>query len=344
MNSLKVGIVGMGKMGLLHAGILNSIPDTQLFAIADTEKLITNFIKKTSPQIEVFDDYKKMIQSSKIDIVYITTPVSSHIPIASFCAQNAIPFFVEKPLGRNSEECVLLCDIVNNTKVINMVGFYLRYADTFAKTKNLLETGVIGKVTSVKSSVYQTQILSKNLGWRFKKEVSGGGVLIDLGSHLIDLLLWFFGKINTVTASTKSQYTKEVEDSVTAEILFNNGLRCSFEASWTIPDYRLQETTIEIKGENGTIKVNEDYVKIEYNLPEKNADNSILYRQTLSKGVPIDIGGPEYTKEDIDFLNCIKNKKQSMLNVHNSSNTQSVIDCMYKSAKTKKTEKVIYIE
>lgn len=341
---MKVGIVGMGKMGLLHAGILNSIPHVQLSAITDTEKIITNFIKKNSPQIEVYDDYKKMIQSSKIDLVYITTPVSSHIPIASFCAQNEIPFFVEKPLGRNSKECIVLCDIVNDHKVINMVGFYLRYADTFAKAKELLESAIIGRIIAVKSSVYQSQILSKNLGWRFKKEVSGGGVLIDIGSHLIDLLLWYFGKIETVNVSMESKYAKEVEDSTTADILFENGLKCSFQASWAVPNYRLQETTIEIEGESGTMKINEDYIKIDYNSPEKQADNSVFYRQAMAKGVQIDIGGPEYTREDTDFLNCISNDRQSMLNILNSSNTQSVIDCMYQSAKTGKTEKVIYLE
>lgn len=344
MEKLRVGIVGMGKMGLLHAGILNSLPQVKLSAVADTEKLITNFIKKNTPQIEVYDDYKKMIKSSKIDLLYITTPVSSHVPIALFTAQNDIPFFVEKPLGRNSKECISLCDMVNNHKVINMVGFYLRYADTFVKAKALLENGSIGKLKAVRSSVYQTQVLSKNSGWRFRKEVSGGGVLIDVGSHLIDLLSWFFGKIGSVTAFTKSEHAKEIEDSASAEILLESGLKCSFEASWTLPNYRLQETTIEIEGEYGTIKVNEDYVKINYNSSEKQNTESIFYRQALSKGVLIDIGGPEYTREDLDFVNSIKTGKQSMLNIINSSNIQCVIDSMYQSAKTKKSQKVVYIE
>ena len=198
MSELRIGVIGMGKMGLMHAGILNALDGVKIQAIADTENMITKFIKKTIPGIETYDDYKKMIDRSELDAVYITTPVASHIPIASFCAQKNLHFFVEKPLGRTSSECLTLCNLVMQSKIVNMVGFYLRYADTFKKAKELLCNNLIGEVKSITSSVYQTQILSKAHGWRFKKEISGGGILIDLGSHMIDLLVWYFGKVKSV--------------------------------------------------------------------------------------------------------------------------------------------------
>jgi len=251
MTKLNAGIIGMGKMGLLHAGILNSLPNVKVNAIADTEKFVINFFKKNTDSIEVYTDYKKMIEDSKLDLVYITTPVASHIPIASFCASKKINFFVEKPLGRNAEECSTLCKIVKQNNVLSMVGFYLRYKETFKKAKSILDSGILGKTKNIKSSVYQTQFLTNTSGWRFKKEISGGGVLIDLGSHLIDLLLWFFGKPKTVEASTKSKNSQEIEHTASGKIQFEDGLECFFDSSWERDGYRLQETTLEIEGEYG---------------------------------------------------------------------------------------------
>ena len=169
MKELQVGIIGMGKMGLLHSGILNSLPQVKVKAIADPEKFVTGIFKSNS-NIETFSDYKKMIENSKLDLIYITTPVNLHIPIATYCVEKKINFFVEKPLGKNAEECENLCTKLENEKVVNMVGFYLRYAETFVTTKKLLENKIIGNITNIKSSVYQSQFLKKPSGWRFKKE------------------------------------------------------------------------------------------------------------------------------------------------------------------------------
>src|SRR5207245_3010691 len=132
--------------------------------------------------------------------------------------------------------------------VISMVGFCLRYVETFAKTKELLDKKVLGDLVNIKATVYQSKVGAKGTSWRFKKAISGGGVLIDLGSHLIDLLLWYFGKIRTVQGTVASEYSQEVEDSANVTINFENNLSCTLEASKNVKNYRLQETTIEIDG------------------------------------------------------------------------------------------------
>ena len=149
MNELHVGIIGLGKMGLLHAGILNSLPNVKVQAIADTEKFVINFIKKNTDSIQVYSDYKKMVENSKLDFVYITTPVASHIPIASYCASKKIHFFVEKPLGLNVADCSQLYEIVKQNNVLSMVGFYLRYKETFKKAKAMFDSGILGKTKNI---------------------------------------------------------------------------------------------------------------------------------------------------------------------------------------------------
>ena len=331
----------MGKMGMMHAGILNSLNDVKVVSVAETEKFVLSFIKKNCPQIQVFSNYKDMLQD--LDLVYITTPVNSHVEIASNCVKKKIPFFVEKPLSRNVSECIPLLKLLQDNQVVNMVGFVLRYADTFRKAKELLDRNEIGEIKEIKSSVFHTTQSGK--GWRFNKEVSGGGVLIDLGIHLIDLLLWYFGKIKTVERISESQNFQNVEDSIKAAFRFENNVECSFEASWSTKGYRLPETTIGIEGTKGNMKVTQDFMKINYFEPSTDSKNEkIFYKQTLYTGTEVDIGGPEFTREDIDFVKSIKSRKQSELNVINSSKVQSVIDHIYRSSKTKNVEIVDYYD
>lgn len=328
LKEIRIGIIGMGKMGLLHSAIINALEDSKVVAFTDSEKLVTGLLRNLS-NIPTYDNYEEMINSVKMDAVYITTPVRSHIPIAKFCADNKIHFFVEKPLGVNSAECEVLCDMVNRNNIWSMVGYYLRYAETFSKVKELLDQEIVGRIDRVRSTVFQSQQLRKSSGWRFDKKISGGGVLIDLGSHLIDLLLWYFGDIRNVNGRIESNYNQTVEDTAHADLEFESGLKCSFDASWNVENYRLQETTIEIEGNSGKIRVNEDYIEI---INPEQSKRLRTYRQELYQGVPVDIGGPEYTREDYDFVNCIRRNIQPMLNVTSSLQTQRVIDLIYKSA------------
>lgn len=333
----------MGVMGMLHAGTLNSLENVKVVAVTELEKLVIKFIQKFLPNVKVYENFKKMLENENLDFVYITTPVKSHISIATHCAKYGIPFFIEKPLSRTASECKELCEILRKKEITNMVGFNLRYSSTFLKAKELLDKKIIGDILDIRATAFRTLVLKEGTGWRFQKESSGGGVLLDNGIHMIDLLLWFFGKIEKVRLEKISFVFPEIDDSVTASLEFENKIKCIFETAWNVKNYRLQETTLEIRGKLGKIKINEDYVKIQNIKSDKEVDEEIWYRQSLYKGVEIDIGGSMYSWEDVDFINCLRNKKQPASNVINSNRAQSVIDSIYKSAKTKKQEGVTYV-
>jgi len=329
LNELKAAVIGMGKMGMLHAAILNSMDNVKVTAVADTEKFVLKFIEKNTSNIKGYTDYVKMLDESDLDLVFITTPVNTHVEMAIECAKRNLHFFVEKPLGRTLKECESLSEIIHKNLVTNMVGFCLRYSNTFQKGKEILNDGYLGQIKNIKSSVFHTQKVKNQSGWRSNKKLSGGGVLIDLGIHLIDLLRWYFGEIKSVEGHGDWSDT-EIEDNISASLVFENGTNGYLEASWKKEGYRLLETTIEIEGTKGNMKVNEDFVKIRDNGEEK-----IYYRQDLYKGVHIDIGGPIYSLEDLDFINSIREQKQSWLNIDESTKNQSVVDAIYQSIQNK---------
>ncbi len=347
MNTINVGVIGMGKMGILHTGILSALDGVKIIAVAEKDDTLRNYLGKILSHIRIYDDYVDMLDKESIDLVYITTPVSLHASMINDCVRHSNNFFVEKPLARSMKECVDICTKLRNNNVIHAVGYSKRFVDTFVKAKDIITNNVLGELMYVKGTMYLTQIFAAGKGWRLKSE-SGGGVLLELASHLVDMLLWYFGNIREVVSITKNYYG-EVEDFAHAILKFDNGLIGYLDTSWSVRNYRLPEINIEVHGSNGTMIVNDDYIRITLdNAYNNNIFNikdgtSVIYKQDLFKGVPIDIGGVEYTREDLHVIQCVRDKKQSMINVFEASKTQAVIDAIYNSAKDNKWIKVNYI-
>jgi predicted dehydrogenase len=350
---LNVGIVGLGKMGLLHTGILNSLDNLKVVAVSEKDKIIAKYLKDSLSYVTVYEDYETMLETEDLDLVYITTPVSSHLPIMMSCVKNKINFFVEKPLTANLEETDKICrSLKHEHEIIHSVGYNRRFIPTFSKVKRLLNVQILGSLSYVKSSMYVSNILSKPTGWRSKKKASGGGVLLDLGAHVIDLLLWYFCPISSVSGQIKSLYSHEVEDFAHMDIEFSDGMKGELDTSWSTEGYRVPELNIEIIGNNGKLRVTEDFIKLElkktaeqpniYEEPSNKKNVILMYKQELAEGVPIDVGGPEYTREDIHMIDSVFNKRQSLVNVFEASKTQSVIQAMYDAASYRLVRKVTY--
>lgn len=341
---MNVAVVGLGKMGLLHAGILNSLPDVKIVAVTEKEKLITRYIKNLLPEVSLYEDAQKMFENEDLDVVYITTPISLHFPIALLCIKNKINFFIEKPLTKDFVESQTLCKELKNSNLIHSVGYNRRFIATFCKAKSFLDMKILGDISDIKSSMYVSNILSKPTGWRSKKSLSGGGVLLEFGAHVIDILTWYFPPIIRVFGKINSVYSEEVEDSAHMDIEFEGGLKGQFDTSWSVEGYRLPELNIEVVGSNGKLRVNEDFIRVELENPISYFDdkNTIIYKQSMNNGVPIDLGGPDYTKEDIHMIDCVLNQKQSLVSVFEASKTQSVIQAMYDSARDGRTKEVQY--
>jgi len=342
---MKVGVIGLGKMGILHSSILNTLKDVQIVAVAEKEKILTKYLKKAIPNINVYKDYKKMFDKEDFDLVYITTPVASHLPIAQACVDKEINFFVEKPLTKNLEEAKIICSKLKKSNVIHSVGYNVRFVETFSHVKSLLNQNILGEISSINSSIYVSNIFSKPSGWRFKKNLSGGGVILELGCHLIDLLLWYFGPITEVSGKTKSVYS-EVEDFANAKFEFSNKIHGEMDTSWSKEGYSIPEMNIEILGKNGKLRVNQDFIEINLKNPEPpfKQPKTKIYKQEIEHGVPFDVAGLDYTKEDIHVIDSVRKKSKTLIDAFEASLTQSVIQAIYDSAEQNSKKTVEYID
>jgi predicted dehydrogenase len=342
MQELKVGVVGLGKMGLLHAGIFNQLAPRGFVAAAEKDKLTRNLLKAYMPQITVYDDYEAMFEREELDVAAIATPVFLHKPVIDSALDNDCHIFVEKPLALNGEECRALLRASTDKK--SQVGYNRRFLETYKMAKQILDDSVLGELKYVQSQMFETQVLRKEGGWRFDPSKSGGGVIIDLGAHVIDMLHYLVGPLASVHGAARSVYSDTVDDFASIALQFANGLTGSLELSWSVRHYRLPEMRILMQFDKGTIAVTEKYIEIyseEAGGSLKQGWNT-FHLQNLTKGVPIDLGGPEYTAEDAQLLDCIGDGNAPLCNFHEAAKTNFVIDAIYDSTNTGQTKKVQY--
>ncbi|MDH5771133.1 MAG: Gfo/Idh/MocA family oxidoreductase, partial [Candidatus Bathyarchaeota archaeon] len=299
-DSLRVAIVGLGKMGILHASILNTLPNVQLTALCDKSAMIRKFCRRVFDGVHLVDDVEGLADL-RLDAVYVTTPISSHFFVIRTLYSKGIArnVFVEKTLASSYDKANELCQLAQSFGGVNMVGYQRRLNVSFRKAKDLLTQGTIGEVASFNAYAYSSDLLGSKKN--SKTSAFRGGVLKDLGAHVVDLALWFFGDLTVDSARLKSSTERDSDDSVYFRINGSNGLEGEFNASWCMENYRLPEFGLLIKGSKGIIRVNED--KVELKLDDRKL--STWYRHDLNDNVDFLLGAPEYFREDKCFVKSV---------------------------------------
>jgi len=328
-NDLKVAIIGFGKMGILHSGILNLLVPGIVKAVVDKSFILTFGVSRLIRSLKFYRDIGGMLKEVEPDVVYVTTPTNSHYSIVKSLLERGVKYvFVEKPPTVNYEQ---LEDLISTKKPgqMVMVGFQKRFSLTFRHAKLLLESGVIGDIVGVNSYIRSGDILEPT--GRFNPPRRGA--LLDLGVHLIDLLTWLFKIRSVIKAVSRSIYT-HVDDMFIAELEADKGFKISIETSWSNPEYRVPETYIEVKGSQGTIWVTEDYLKVSASTEHPllgNRRELTLYKPHYYQGVPpVNLADPEYTVENIHFLESIHEGREPVTSIEEASETMKLVDELYR--------------
>ena len=336
----RVAIIGMGKMGLLHSSTLNAFPDIKLIGFADENKLVRDTFKSLKPEWEIYNDYRELVNSGNLDGVFITTPISSHYDIIKYCIEKNIAFFVEKPAFSTVEQSNLIKENLSNYKAPTLVGYMMRYITTFRKGKKIIDDKIIGDIRSFEGSMYISQLFKKGKGWRYDAKISGGGVIIHQTCHLLDLLNWYLGYPEKVGAIASNWYSKEVEDH--AHIIFKYKNNCSgwIDSTWSRHNYRMLITKIHFEGEDGTLTIDDDSLKLYLtkNKGQYQKGWTELNKVQLNKGVEADFGAPYYSIQNRDFINMVKGESSitgRKHDIYESIRLQELINKIYSSINNK---------
>lgn len=318
-----VGVIGIGKMGILHSAIMNSLPNTEVKAISEKDALIArgarNFLPKT---ITVYKECGKMLEEEALDAVLVTTPIGTHAQLIDEIVKtnDGLSIFVEKPLASSYEQAKLACDAARKSRGVHMVGFHKRFSPIFQKAKQLILDEAVGELILLRAYSFSSDALAEGRSWRFRS--GEGGVLLDLGPHVLDILMWLFGEVTSVAAVKRSIFSREVVDQVSSVLSFASGFFGSMDICWSIRDFRLPEISIEVFGKKGTIKVTDDSVALGTYEPKRTVT---WHRQSFDTSVPFLMAEPEYTKQAEAFLRSMQERQLAETNFFEAAKVNELI-------------------
>lgn len=345
---IRVGMVGTGMIFDRHCRGIKASPDAEVTAICDVsrEALKKKTMLNGIPESNTFTDYTEMMDSGLVDAIVICTPNDSHVPIALEAIKRGLPFAMEKPVGLNVEEVRMLNDKVRETKIKNTVLFTYRFKASARYAKHIVDSGVIGKIYHVNTEYYQDYDLrpfSLPTFWRFQKGVAGGGVVFDLGSHVMDLVTFITGLDYESICATAENLINTRPDPITGELReVNTDDYCHMMARFTSGASgvfaiskccmgRKNYQRIQIYGSKGVIV---------YTLTDKNLEDTI----EVCIGEPY-VDSYDYTKLDIPkeyfaeqmqaFIDVINDCGDGLTaNMEDGLRAQELIEKVYESSDT----------
>ena len=333
---VNTAVIGLGKMGISHLSILNGNSDVKIVGVCDKSGFVLDALKKLT-NFKCYDSYEEMFEKQKPECVVISTPTNTHYGITKYFIDKKVGVFVEKPFGLNYKDGHELTVLANEKRIENQVGYHNRFISTFNYVKKLLEDGIIGNVYHFYSEVNGPAFVKESkTSWRSKTN-EGGGCLLDYGSHLINLVNYFFGVPIKVTGSImKKIFSIDSEDAVFSNLLFNNNVSGSLSINWSEKTYRRMSIVITILGKKGKIIVDTQECKIFSNDENKREELkkgwNFKYITDLTKPVNFFVRGEEYSNELDYFVNRIKIKlvEKNINSFENSIQTSLVIDMIKK--------------
>jgi predicted dehydrogenase len=251
---IRVGLVGVGKMGISHQAILGAHPRVEIAAICDSAAYLTSALRRHTG-VRTFGDYREMFEGAGLDCAVIATPTASHFEAASSALSRGLHVFVEKPLCLDPAQSRELSAAARAGGRANQVGYHYRFVGTFREARRLVRAGAIGEVHHVGGSAFGPVVTRPRatLTWRGRRS-EGGGCLHDYASHVIDLMNFVMGPPERVLgAHLRAVHSRGVEDAVHATLLYPGGASGQLEADWTDETYRKMSTTLVLHGSRGKI-------------------------------------------------------------------------------------------
>jgi len=335
---IKVGIVGTG-IGRLHASGYKKCPDVEIKAFADIDRDRAQRSAEEYGAKDVYTDYREMMKDDEIVAVSVATPNALHAPVAIAAFEAGKHVICEKPIATSAAEARAMVDAANRAGRIFMMGFNNRFRGDTQLLKKCIENGDLGEVYYAKTGWLRRKGIPGMGGWFTTKAMSGGGPLIDLGVHVLDLTLWLMGnpKPVSVMGSSYAMFgpkmaaeqggTYDVEDLACGLVKLENGGTVFVEASWH-SHVEHERVYTQLVGTKGGAEF--DPLRIYTDVNGNNADLKLQHPN---------VSGHEM--EIIHFVECIREGKTPLATGEHGLHIQLILDAIYESTRTGKGVEIV---
>jgi len=210
-----------------------------------------------------YDSIEGILSDPQIDAVHIATPVYLHCEHVIQTAEHGKHILCEKPMAMNVDECKRMIDACESNGVHLQICFLLRFHSCFQEIRRIVSSGVLGEIIEARVAMLKSYSMEDGV-WRRDPIKSGGGVLMDMGAHAVDLLSFMLGDVSEVTMLPSRKIKKwEIEETATVIMKMKNEANAIADVSFVVP---YSESTLEIYGTTGTIIAYSGQGYQEYNL------------------------------------------------------------------------------
>lgn len=347
MAKTRVGIIGCGGISTLHmSGYLNQPKLCEVVACCDIDEAKLKAYAERYNIPHTYTDYNEMMANEQLDAVSVTTWNAAHCGATIAALNGGANVICEKPMAMNADEARLMEAAAKKNGKILQIGFVRRYGADCESAKDFIDSGEAGDIYFANVSYLRRNGCPG--GWFGDKTYSGGGPLIDLGVHVMDLARYLAGRPNPVaaygatfanissiddgtpkawTTDTTGKFERNVEDFATAFIRFDNGFVMHVAASFNL----------NIKNDVGDVEIFGNKAGIKLGSP------SAFFRSNGENG---EISGEKYAKasgfndifqyEIAHFIDCVRNGVECRAPAHDGVVLMQMIDAIYESARTGK--------
>ncbi len=268
MERLRVGIIGLGMIGIVHLHALRRIPGVTVTAIAHTKREKLDELQGSYGIEHTFTDWRDLVFSDHVDVVHNCTPNHLHLEINEACLKAGKAVFSEKPLGLNADETKTMAALAQEVDVPAGVNFNYRYFPAVQWAKHLIDTGELGEIRAVHGHYLQDWLMYEDdFNWRVDSAKGGPArALGDIGTHWLDLAQYLIGRrvervfadLGTMIPRRKDPETGvwvdvDTEDWASALLQFTDGVKGSFTVSQISGGHK-NDLEIEIVGSKASLR------------------------------------------------------------------------------------------
>jgi predicted dehydrogenase len=341
-GQVRIGIVGLGNIGSYHADFLREVESAELVAGLDVDATARRTFAEEYG-VETYEDRGDLF--SEVDAVIVTTPNRFHEEYAVGALEAGLDVLLEKPLAHTVESAERIAEAARDAEGICMVGFNNRFSNPVEVLKHDLRAGRYGDVTHVEANYVRRRGIPGRGSWFTSKEVAGGGALIDIGVHAIDLALYFldFPEVVEVSGTTRAEFGGredyaylrqwgadegpggfDVEDSASAFIRCADGKTVSLEVAWAVNRPDTDEFVIRGTEAGATLDRNDHELSV-YEAGVGGANHLSTTTVETRESVT-------HREEQRAFVSAVQKGTLDRNTVDQALSVQRVIDAVYRSS------------
>lgn len=248
---LRVGLIGAGGIARAYVELFERVEIAQLVAVADVD---VDAARALAGRVDAmpFTSHVELAEQAGCDAVIICTPPATHTEIASYFVNRRVSVLCEKPLAIDTASARHLVELAQRHGVVLTMAAKFRFVDDVIRAKSIVDSGILGDIILFENAFASRVSMAER--WNAVPEVSGGGVLIDNGTHSVDIVRYFLGPIAEVMAvEAKRVQHLAVEDTAQLFVRTTADVAATVDLSWSIN--KELDSFINVYGSHGTIRV-----------------------------------------------------------------------------------------